>query len=175
MSDAAAAKAALQASIGAHLTAYLQSGGRVGHVIDGRPSGAYLFGTTCLIRFKGRKSGRTMITPLSYADRGGEVQVPGWMRLGAALGGDSKGGAEAHPAWYLNLTAAPEVDFQIATQAFRATWREPEGAERRKIWDFMADCYPFYTAYQQRTERQIPVVMMKAVEAIPVFSEADLG
>jgi deazaflavin-dependent oxidoreductase (nitroreductase family) len=164
MSDAAAAKAALQASIGAHLTAYLQSGGRVGHVIDGRPSGAYLFGTTCLIRFKGRKSGRTMITPLSYADRGGEVVIVA-----------SKGGAEAHPAWYLNLTAAPEVDFQIATQAFRATWREPEGAERRKIWDFMADCYPFYTAYQQRTERQIPVVMMKAVEAIPVFSEADLG
>jgi deazaflavin-dependent oxidoreductase (nitroreductase family) len=163
VSDDAASKAALQASIGAHRTAYLRSGGREGHVIDGRPSGAYLFGTTCLIRYKGRKSGRTLITPLSYADRGGEVIVVG-----------SKGGSDTHPAWYLNVVAGGTVDFQIATQAFRATWREPEGAEQQKIWDFMVDCYPFYATYQTRTSRDIPLVMMKAVEAIPVFSEADL-
>ena len=163
MSDAAVAKAALQASIGAHLTSYLRSGGREGHVVDGRPSGAYLFGTTCLIRYRGRKSGRTMITPLSYADRGGEVIIVG-----------SKGGSDAHPAWYLNVVAGETVDFQIATQAFRATWREPEGAERQKIWDFMVDCYPFYATYQTRTSRQIPMVMMKAIEPIPVFREADL-
>ncbi|MBW8753978.1 MAG: nitroreductase family deazaflavin-dependent oxidoreductase [Sphingomonadales bacterium] len=165
MSDTAAeaARAALRAHIGEHLATYLRSGGAQGHVIDGRASGAYLFGTTCLIRYTGRKSGRTMITPLSYADRGGEVIVVG-----------SRGGSAAHPAWYLNLVAAGRVDFQIATQAFRATWREPEGAERWKIWDFMVDCYPFYAAYQTRTSRQIPLVMMQAIEAIPVFREADL-
>jgi deazaflavin-dependent oxidoreductase (nitroreductase family) len=104
-----------------------------------------------------------MITPLSYADRGGEVIVVG-----------SKGGSDAHPAWYLNIVASKEVDFQIATQAFRATWREPEGAERQKIWDFMVDCYPFYAIYQTRTTRQIPLVMMNPIEAIPVFRETDL-
>jgi deazaflavin-dependent oxidoreductase (nitroreductase family) len=163
-SDAAAdPRAALARFIGEHLTSYLRSGGAEGHVVDGRGSGAYRFGTTCLIRYKGRKSGRTMITPLSYADRGGEVIVVG-----------SKGGSDTHPAWYLNLVAAPEVDFQIATQAFRATWREPVGAERQKIWDFMVDCYPFYAEYQTRTSRQIPLVMMKPVEPIPVFTEADI-
>jgi deazaflavin-dependent oxidoreductase (nitroreductase family) len=164
VSDADGAKAALKASIGAHLTAYLRSGGAEGHVVDGRPSGAPLFGTTCLIRYTGRRSGRTMITPLSYADRGGEVIIVG-----------SKGGSDTHPAWYLNLVAAPKVDFQIATQAFRATWREPEGAERRKIWDFMVECYPFYGVYQTRTSRQIPIVMMNPIAAIPVFREADDG
>jgi deazaflavin-dependent oxidoreductase (nitroreductase family) len=163
VSDVADPKAALRAHIDAHLATYLGSGGAEGHVIDGRPSGAYLFGTTCLIRYKGRKSGRTMITPLSYADRGGEVIVVG-----------SKGGSDAHPAWYLNVVAAKEVDFQVATQAFRASWREPEGAERQKIWDFMVDCYPFYATYQRRTTRQIPLVMMNPIEAIPVFRDADI-
>lgn len=153
-------KAAMQAFISDHLTRYLRSGGVDGHIVDGRASGAYLFGTTCLIRYEGRKSGRTYITPLSYAAIGGEVVVVA-----------SKGGADLHPAWYLNLVAAEEVDFQIATQAFRARWREPEGTEREKIWDFIADCYPFYTTYQARTSRQIPLVMMKPIEAIAVFRE----
>ena len=129
-----------------------------------RSSGAYYFGTTCLIRYKGRTSGKTFITPLSYADTAGEVVIVG-----------SKGGADTHPSWYLNVVAAKEVDFQIATQAFRANWREPQGAERQKIWEFMVDCYPFYAAYQARTSRQMPVVMMNPTEAIPVFREDDMA
>ena len=164
MSEAVDAKAALRSFIGEHLAAYLRTGGRQGHIVDGRGSGAYYFGTTCLVRYIGRKSGRTRITPLSYADISGEVVVVG-----------SKGGADAHPAWYLNIVVRPQVDFQIATQAFRATWREPKGAEREKIWDFMTDCYPFYATYQTRTTRQIPLVMMQAIEPIPVFDEADLS
>ena len=85
----------------------------------------------------------------------------------------SKGGADHHPAWYLNIRDAAEIEFQIATQAFRATLREPEGAERRKVWDFMVECFPFYATYQASTERVIPLVMMKATESIPVFQESD--
>jgi deazaflavin-dependent oxidoreductase (nitroreductase family) len=86
----------------------------------------------------------------------------------------SKGGADDSPQWYHNIRAAETVDFQIATQAFRATWREPEGAERDKVWAFMVDSFPFYGAYQTRTTRMIPLIMMKAIEPIAVFSEADL-
>ena len=71
--------------------------------------------------------------------------------------------------------AAGTVDFQIATQAFRATWREPEGAERDKVWAFMVDSFPFYGVYQTRTERVIPLIMMKAIAPVAVFSEADLA
>ena len=70
--------------------------------------------------------------------------------------------------------AATHIDVQIATQAFRATWREPEGDERHKIWDFMVRVYPPYISYQRATTRHIPVVMMTPVDAIDVFKESDL-
>jgi len=145
-----------------HREMYLKSGGVEGHIMDIRPVGGRFFGTHCLVKYVGRKSGKVFITPLCYGDIGGEVVIVG-----------SKGGADTHPEWYLNIIAAPEVEFQIATQAYRATWREPEGAERQKVWDFMVDSFPFYANYQKSTDRQIPLVMMKIVEPIPVFQESD--
>ena len=85
----------------------------------------------------------------------------------------SKGGADQHPAWYLNICETSEIEFQIGTQAFRASWREPVGEEREKVWNYMVDCYPFYANYQASTERQIPLVMMKPIEEIEVFKESD--
>lgn len=141
-----------------HLEMYLRSGGTQGHIMDVTAVGGHAFTTHCLVRFKGRKSGKTIITPLIYGDIGGEVVVCA-----------SKGGADHHPNWYLNLIASPEVDFQVATQAFRATWREPQGAERAKVWNFMVETFPSYADYQASTERVLPLVMMKAAEPIPVF------
>jgi len=145
-----------------HREMYLRSGGAEGHIMDITAVGGRAFATHCLIKYKGRRSGRTLITALCYADIGGEVVICA-----------SKGGADSHPDWYLNLVSEPTVDFQIATQAYRATWREPEGAERKKVWDFMVDCFPFYANYQASTDRVIPLVMMKSTESIPVFKESD--
>jgi deazaflavin-dependent oxidoreductase (nitroreductase family) len=156
--------AGLRDWITAHRDTYLRSGGAEGHVVDGRGSGGHFFATNCLIKVKGRKSGKTLITPLSYGAIGGEVVIVA-----------SKGGSDEHPSWYLNLRASPEVDFQIATQAFRASWREPAGAERQKVWDFIVDCYPFYATYQASTSRIIPVVLMKPLEVIPVFKLSDIS
>lgn len=145
-----------------HREKYLQSGGAEGHIEDLTPVGGHDFGTHLLLRYRGRKSGKVFITPLCYADIGGEVVIVA-----------SKGGADTHPEWYLNLREMPQAEFQIATQAFRGTMREPEGAEREKIWAFMEDCYPFYANYKASTSRVIPLVVMKAKEAIPVFQESD--
>jgi deazaflavin-dependent oxidoreductase (nitroreductase family) len=145
-----------------HRQMYLQSGGTQGHIMDIRPVGGRYFATHCLIKYIGRKTGRIFITPLCYADIGGEVVICA-----------SKGGADEHPAWYLNLAGAKDVHFQVATQAFKGTWREPQGAEREKVWAFMADCFPFYSTYQASTKRVLPLVMMQAVEPIPVFKESD--
>lgn len=147
-----------------HRRLYLRSGGAKGHIMDLTGAGGRTFGTHLLIRYKGRKSGKTMIQGLSYGDIAGEVVICA-----------SKGGADDSPQWYHNILASETVDFQIATQAFRATWREPEGAERDKVWAFMTDSYPFYATYQTLTERIIPLVMMKPIEPIPVFTEADLA
>ena len=141
-----------------HLTLYLDSGGAEGHIMDITAVGGHPFTTHCMIKYKGRKSGKTIITPLIYGDIGVEVVICA-----------SKGGADHHPNWYLNLVAMKEIEFQVATQAFRATWREPEGAEREKIWSFMVDVFPAYANYQASTKRVLPLVMMKALEPVPVF------
>lgn len=145
-----------------HRDMYLNSGGAQGHIMDVTAVGGRAFATHCMVKYTGRKSGKVFITPLCYADIGGEVVICA-----------SKGGADHHPAWYLNVREQEFVEFQIATQAFRGTWREPEGAEREKVWNFMADCHPFYADYAKATDRVIPLVMLKAVEPIPVFKASD--
>jgi deazaflavin-dependent oxidoreductase (nitroreductase family) len=145
-----------------HRDSYLESGGAKGHIMDITAVGGRAFATHCLVKYTGRKTGRVFITPLCYADIGGEVVICA-----------SKGGADHHPAWYLNLIASPTVEFQIATQAFSGSWREPEGAERQKVWDFFIDCHPFYATYQASTERVLPLVMFKAEMEIPVFRAED--
>jgi deazaflavin-dependent oxidoreductase (nitroreductase family) len=145
-----------------HRETYLRSGGVEGHIMDITPVGGHSFTTHCLIKYTGRKTGKIFITPLIYGDIGGEVVIVG-----------SKGGADTHPAWYINIRDSKEVEFQIGTQAFRASWREPEGEERKKVWNFMVDVFPSYATYQSTTERQIPLVMMKAIAPIPVFKESD--
>lgn len=161
--ESAAAISAVRRDWGAeHRLRYLQSGGAEGHIEDLTPVGGRPFATNCLLKYAGRKSGKTFITGLCYADIGGEVVICA-----------SKGGADHHPNWYLNLVASPQTEFQIATQAFRGTWREPTGAEREKVWSFFIDCHPFYATYQASTDRLLPLIMLKAVEAIPVFKESD--
>lgn len=145
-----------------HREMYLRSGGTQGHIVDITAVGGRSFSTHCMIKYTGRKSGNTFITPLCYVDIGGEVVICG-----------SKGGADHHPSWYLNIRDSTEIQFQIATQAFRATWREPEGAEREKVWALMQECFPFYTTYQASTTRLLPLVMMKAIEPIAIFKESD--
>jgi deazaflavin-dependent oxidoreductase (nitroreductase family) len=139
-----------------HRDTYLSSQGREGHVLDYRHLGGHRFTTTLLLETVGRKSGERRITPLIYGHTGGEVVVVA-----------SKGGADVHPAWYFNLEAADEVTVQIAGQAFRCTWREPEGEERAALWRFMADLYPPYRAYQAATPREIPTVCLVPGEEVP--------
>jgi deazaflavin-dependent oxidoreductase (nitroreductase family) len=143
-----------------HLEMYLRSGGTQGHIVDVSDIGGHRFNTTLLLRYAGRKTGRQIIAPLNYGDIGGEVVVVA-----------SKGGADHHPAWYLNVRESKELAFQIATQAFRASWREPEGEERARVWDFMVSVFPPYKSYQASTTREIPLVMMRPLEAIEIFKE----
>jgi deazaflavin-dependent oxidoreductase (nitroreductase family) len=143
-----------------HLSMYLRSGGSEGHIVDVGDIGGHKLTTTLLLRYVGRKSGKTIITPLIYGDIGGEVVIVA-----------SKGGADHHPAWYLNVVDSKELSFQIATQAFRATWREPKAAERAKVWDFMVGVFPPYKTYQASTDREIPLVMMSAIEPTAGFKE----
>ena len=73
----------------------------------------------------------------------------------------SKGGAPAHPAWYLNLQANPDVQVQVKADKFAARARTAEAGERASLWRLMVDIYAPYEAYQKKTDRQIPVVVLE--------------
>jgi len=147
-----------------HKRRYLSSGGVDGHVEDMTAQGAHAFTTNCMIRYTGRKSGRTYINPLIYNDIGGEVVLVA-----------SKGGSDAHPIWYLNLIEQPTIDFQVGTQAFRGTWRIAEGEERAALWPLLVKAFPTYERYQASTSREIPLILLKPVERIAVFRAEDEG
>ena len=74
----------------------------------------------------------------------------------------SMGGAPTHPEWYLNVTADPEaLMVQDGVERFDATARELGGEEREIWWQRAVEAYPPYAKYQERTERQIPVLLVE--------------
>jgi len=71
----------------------------------------------------------------------------------------SKGGDDRHPDWYRNLVANPEVELTIegTTRPMRARTASPE--EKAELWPRIVAAYKGYGGYQQRTGRDIPVVI----------------
>lgn len=159
-SDAAAIRADRGDWMREHLAMYLDSGGARGHIVDLSSVGGRVMTTHCLIRYAGRKTGKCYVKPLIYGNVGGEIVIVA-----------SKGGADSHPQWYLNIVAGETVDVQIATQAFETTWREADGTERHEVWEYMCHLYPPYVSYQQSTSRHIPVVLLTTGRPIEVFSQ----
>ena len=76
----------------------------------------------------------------------------------------SKGGADRHPAWYLNILAEPDVvvGFRAGSRAMRARTASP--TEKAELWPRITSAYAGYARYQQRTRRDIPVVVCEARE-----------
>ena len=119
---------------------------------DGREGGEFN-GVPCVIlTTTGRRSGKTRKTPL--------VRVPhgdGYLVV-ASMGGQPK-----HPVWYLNLAAHPDVMLQDGAdrRAYRA--RVVEGTERDELWAVAVAAYGDYADYQERCDRDIPVVALDPV------------
>ena len=120
------------------------------HMWDSKEAGGSGPLPTLLLTTKGRKSGKPLLLPLIYGEtEGGYVIIA------------SKGGAPAHPSWYLNLTANPDVKLQVGPERLAAKARTVTGPERETLWKQMVAVYAPYTQYQERTEREIPVVVLE--------------
>jgi F420H(2)-dependent quinone reductase len=77
----------------------------------------------------------------------------------------SQGGAPKHPLWYHNLKADPNVEIRDKTEIHAMRVREVVDAhERRRLWDIAVKAYPPYQAYQDKTERVIPIFVAEPVE-----------
>jgi len=73
----------------------------------------------------------------------------------------SNGGDPEHPGWYRNLAKDPHVELQVLDEVFPANARTAEGEERERLWEKANEVWPRYRAYQERTEREIPVVVLQ--------------
>ena len=73
----------------------------------------------------------------------------------------SYGGQPKHPAWYLNLRANPHVVVQHGEQTRAMVAEVAEGEKRSQLWSRLIEAYPAYADYQRKTERQIPVVVLR--------------
>lgn len=73
----------------------------------------------------------------------------------------SYGGRPANPQWYVNLVARPKVRVQIGASQFDATARTTSGVERAQLWARAVEAYAGYAEYQERTDREIPVVVLR--------------
>jgi len=77
----------------------------------------------------------------------------------------SRGGDDRHPAWYLNLRDHPDVSVSVGgkpAQPMRATTAEP--GERARLWPLLTADHRNYAGYQRKTEREIPVVLLRPIE-----------
>ena len=140
----------LPAWIKDHVSRYLATNGEDGYLWDASLGGGKGLVPTLLLTTVGRKSGQILTLPLIFGRSGQDYVVVA-----------SKGGAPSHPAWYLNLEANPEVQVQVKADKFKAHAHTANTEERATLWPRMVEIYGPYADYQQKTDRQIPLVVLK--------------
>jgi deazaflavin-dependent oxidoreductase (nitroreductase family) len=140
----------LPAWIQDHLKRYIATNGEDGYLWDASLGGGKGLVPTLLLTTTGRKSGRELTLPLIFGQSGQDYVIVA-----------SKGGAPAHPAWYLNLDANPEVHVQVKADKFKANAHTANAEERARLWPLMVGIYGPYADYQKKTDRQIPVVVLR--------------
>lgn len=124
-----------------HIRAYLETDGAQGHLFRGWPA--------LLLTTRGRRSGRLRRTALIYGrDRDRYLLVA------------SNGGADRHPAWYLNLTDTPTVSAQVGPERFTATAHTAIAEERPRLWQIVTEVFPQYARYQEESARELPLVVL---------------
>ena len=136
---------AMMAFLKVHDTLYQRSNGWIGHRIPFAPP-------MLLLHTVGAKSGQERVNPVMYRAVGDGFAVFA-----------SKAGAPTNPDWYHNLIANPRVSAEIGTQTIEADARVADEQERDRIWAAHKQAYPGFADYEQKTTRQIPVVILDPV------------
>jgi deazaflavin-dependent oxidoreductase (nitroreductase family) len=114
--------------------------------------GTYMGVPSLLLTTRGRRSGNLRRTALMYAEDAGRYILVA-----------SNGGAATHPAWYLNLSADPDVEVQVRSEVFKARARTAEGEERDRLWKIAAKGFPTYDKYvvtAREKGREIPLIVL---------------
>jgi deazaflavin-dependent oxidoreductase (nitroreductase family) len=128
-----------------HVQRYQETDGEVGYLWNGAP--------ILLLTVTGRRSGRPHTTPLIFGTDGDDHLVVA-----------SMGGAPMHPQWYRNLDATPRAEIQVKERHIPVVARTASADEKPRLWQVMRGIWPNYDAYQARTDRDIPVVVLSPTD-----------
>lgn len=126
-----------------HQWIYEKTDGRIGASLARRPM--------LLLRTVGRRTGEPRTSALLYVHEGDGYAVIA-----------SKGGAPKNPGWYHNLVNDPDVEIQVGRERIPVHARIAEDEERTRLWSLANGVNKGqYDAYQARTDRDIPVVVLE--------------
>ena len=125
-----------------HVGLYRLSGGALGGEMGGLK--------VLLLTTIGRESGRTRTVPLGFFDRHDGYVIAA-----------SNSGQSSHPAWFHNLKSHPQVTVQVFNKVMTVTAEVLAGEARKQAWHQVITTAPAYAAYEKRTTREIPLVLLR--------------
>ncbi len=125
-----------------HRVVYRLTGGRLLGVVVGAP--------VLLLTTTGHRTGRERTKPLLYL-----------MEDDAYVVVASYAGMPANPAWYRNLQSHPVAMIQVKNSRIRVKAETAPSEAREGLWTKLTAMYPGYADYQDRTRREIPVVILR--------------
>jgi deazaflavin-dependent oxidoreductase (nitroreductase family) len=126
-----------------HTVLYRATRGVIGQRFPGLPP-------MLLLDHVGRNSGTHRTTPLAYLTDGDDIVVIA-----------SKGGHPKDPGWLKNLQVDPETTVQIGGERREVRARVATADERARLWPRAVAAYGGFQGYQDRTGREIPVVILE--------------
>ncbi|MCU1599714.1 MAG: nitroreductase [Frankiales bacterium] len=126
-----------------HRVALKLTGGKVGWKLRGMP--------VVELTTTGRRSGEPRTVMLTSPLQEGDTYV-----VVASRGGDDK-----PPAWLHNVQANGDVTVALAGGP-ATPWkaRVATAEERARMWPVLSTAHKNYAAYQRKTEREIPLVLL---------------
>jgi F420H(2)-dependent quinone reductase len=134
----------MKAFISFYVWLYQLTKGKIGGRVQGL--------SVLLLTTTGRRTGKKRITPLGYFERDGYYVICA-----------SNAGADSHPGWFYNLKSHPQVELQIRDQHLAAVAEPADPTLRQQLWDELVKRSPGYGAYEKRTTRIIPMVLLRSV------------
>jgi deazaflavin-dependent oxidoreductase (nitroreductase family) len=115
--------------------------GKVGGNFEGAP--------LLLLHTTGRRSGKSLVNPVTYLRDGGRYLVFA-----------TKMGADTNPDWYHNLKAHPDTEIEVGDETVHVRAEEITGTEHDRLYARQASLYPAFAQYRRGTKRVIPVIAL---------------